>query len=236
MWCFMSNHRDDPLISLRNITKKYALLDIETVVLNDISLHVHIGDMLAIVGTSGSGKSTLMNVIGLLDKIDSGEYRLQGKNINGLHDDELSRLRNQYIGFVFQQFHLLPRFTALQNVVLPLTYRDVPAGQAARIATEALSRVGMASFANRRPLQLSGGQQQRVAIARALVGEPQVILADEPTGALDGKTSYDIMRLFASLHAEGRTLILVTHDERVAAECERQIILQDGEIVADSAR
>lgn len=232
----MSNHRDHPLILLSHITKKYTLSDIETVVLNDISLQVHTGEMLAVVGTSGSGKSTLMNVIGLLDKIDNGEYRLQGKDIKGSSDDDLSCLRNQYIGFVFQQFHLLPRFTALQNVVLPLTYRHVSAGQAVKIATDALSRVGMASFANRRPMQLSGGQQQRVAIARALVGEPQVILADEPTGALDGKTSHDIMSLFASLHAEGRTLILVTHDERVAAECERRIILQDGAIVADSAR
>lgn len=236
MWCSMSNHRDHPLILLSHITKKYTLSDIETVVLNDISLQVHTGEMLAVVGTSGSGKSTLMNVIGLLDKIDNGEYRLQGKDIKGSSDDDLSCLRNQYIGFVFQQFHLLPRFTALQNVVLPLTYRHVSAGQAVKIATDALSRVGMASFANRRPMQLSGGQQQRVAIARALVGEPQVILADEPTGALDGKTSHDIMSLFASLHAEGRTLILVTHDERVAAECERRIILQDGAIVADSAR
>ncbi len=221
----------NPLISLTKITKNYAIGNIVTAVLKEVSLQVNAGDMLAIVGTSGSGKSTLMSLIGLLDTFDQGEYLLQGKNIMGLSDDALSQLRNQHIGFVFQQFHLLPRFSALQNVVLPLSYRHTPPKQAITIAMDALHRVGMASFAQHRPMQLSGGQQQRVAIARALVGEPHVILADEPTGALDFKTSNDIMSLFINLHGEGRTVILVTHDERIAAACERRIVLQDGEVV-----
>lgn len=220
-----------PLISLTKITKNYTLGRTVTAVLKEVSLEVKKGDMLAIVGTSGSGKSTLMSLIGLLDKCDTGEYLLEGKNMMGLSDDKLSQLRNKYIGFVFQQFHLLPRFSALQNVILPLSYRQTPPKHAVAIAMDALQRVGMASFAQHRPMQLSGGQQQRVAIARALVGEPQVILADEPTGALDCKTSHDIMALFIHLNEEGRTVILVTHDDRIASACGRQIVLQDGEVV-----
>lgn len=182
--------------------KTYSLDKKVTTILKKISLTVQIGDMLAIVVVSGSGKSTLMTLIGLLDKFDSGAYLLQGKNIQDLSNDNLSELRNQYIGFVFQQFHLLPGFSALQNVILPLTYRHAPPIQAAKKGMEALQRVGMTNFAQHRPTQLSGEQQQRVAIARVLIEEPHVILTDKPTGALDSKTRHDIMALFATLHAD----------------------------------
>ncbi len=223
-----------PLISLTNLIKKYTIGDAESTVLKGVSLTIHEGDMLAIVGASGSGKTTLMNIIGLLDKVDSGDYVLRGRNVAGLSDDELAVLRNQSIGFVFQQFNLLPRFNALQNVELPLTYRrDESSARIRQRALSALDRVGMRAFTDHRPTQLSGGQQQRVAIARALVSEPQVILADEPTGALDTATSNGIMALFQALHREGRTLILVTHDEQVASLCSRRITLADGEIIAE---
>jgi putative ABC transport system ATP-binding protein len=175
-----------------------------------------------------------MNILGLLDKADEGQYLLQGKNVAGLSDDQLALLRNQCIGFVFQQFNLLPRFSAEQNIALPLIYRNESAPMIKKKVFDVLARVGMQSFAAHRPTQLSGGQQQRIAIARALVSEPQVILADEPTGALDSSTGKDIMKLFHTLHDEGRTLILVTHDEAVATQCVRRISLADGEIVAES--
>ncbi len=223
------------LISLTNIVKKYTIGSVESTVLKTLSLTINQGEMLAIVGASGSGKSTLMNIIGLLDKADRGDYVLRGRNIAGLSDDELAILRNQSIGFVFQQFNLLPRFNALQNVALPLTYRgNLSPAQIKQRALNALDHVGMRAFTDHRPTQLSGGQQQRVAIARALVGEPQVILADEPTGALDSMTSNEIMALFLELHREGRTLILVTHEEQVAAMCARRIMLADGEIISES--
>jgi putative ABC transport system ATP-binding protein len=223
-----------PLILLRHIIKKYQIGSTESTVLNDISLAVDEGDLLAIVGASGSGKSTLMNIIGLLDKAESGQYLLLGKDVAGLSDDQLALLRNQRIGFVFQQFNLLPRFTAEQNIALPLTYRNLPPQKIKQRVFDALARVGMQSFAAHRPTQLSGGQQQRIAIARALVSEPQVILADEPTGALDSNTGKEIMKLFLALHAEGRTIIMVTHDEQVAGQCARRITLADGEIINDS--
>lgn len=209
---------------------------VSTPVLKGISFKVHQGDMLAIVGASGSGKSTLMNLIGLLDKADSGEYLLKNRNVTKLCPDETASLRNRSIGFVFQQFNLLPRFTARQNIALPLIYRDMPAAEREESVDSALERVGMSAYARHRPTQLSGGQQQRIAIARALVAEPSVILADEPTGALDSKTSADIMRLFLALNDEGRTLIMVTHDEHVAQQCQRKIVLADGEMIAESAR
>lgn len=224
-----------PLIALTGLIKNYQIGDEISTVLNGVSLIIHEGDMLAIVGASGSGKTTLMNIIGLLDKPDQGEYLLRERNVAGLSDDELAVLRNQSIGFVFQQFNLLPRFNALQNVALPLTYRNnISSPEIRERALKALEHVGMRTFANHRPTQLSGGQQQRVAIARALVSEPQVILADEPTGALDSATSNDIMDLFLALHREGRTLILVTHDEHVASLCARRITLADGKIIAES--
>lgn len=223
------------LIVLDNIVKGYAMGSVITPVLKGISLAVNAGDMLAVVGASGSGKSTLMNIIGLLDKADQGEYLLNQRNIAGLSDNELARLRNRHIGFVFQQFNLLPRFTAEQNVALPLIYANVETQEINDRVMRALSRVGMSDFADRRPNQLSGGQQQRVAIARALIAEPQVILADEPTGALDSKTGGEVMKLFHALNREGRTLIIITHDEQIAAQCSRRIALADGQIVPESA-
>lgn len=219
------------LIDLRNIVKKYTIGSVESTVLNKVSLKIDDGEMVAIVGSSGSGKSTLMTMMGLLDKPDSGEYLLQGRDILGSSDDELAMLRNQRIGFVFQQFNLLTRFSAEQNVALPLTYRDLAPDVVKKRVQEALKRVGMQAFAAHCPTQLSGGQQQRIAIARALVTEPHVILADEPTGALDSSTGNDIMNLFLTLHKEGRTLILVTHDKQVASQCARCITLADGRIV-----
>ena len=232
---FIMKNKPKALIQLENITKTYTNGDIITSVLNQLSLTINTGEMLAILGTSGSGKSTLMNIIGLLDQDYLGEYWLfEAKTrIKDLDDQALARLRNQTIGFVFQQFHLLPRLTALQNVLLPLHYRGLSEQQSQALAIDALARVDMENMRHRRPLQLSGGQQQRVAIARALVGDPAIILADEPTGALDSQTSQIIMDLFHTLHDEGRTLILITHEQQVAAQCQRQIILTDGQIILD---
>ena len=221
------------LISLTNLVKRYQVGSVTSTVLKGISLGIDAGEMVAIVGASGSGKSTLMNIIGLLDKPDQGEYFLQGRQVSGLSDDDLAILRNQSIGFVFQQFNLLSRLDALQNVSLPLIYRSELSPELIRQrALEALDRVGMSAWANHRPTQMSGGQQQRVAIARALAGKPQVILADEPTGSLDSVTSNEIMDLFLALHRQGCTLILVTHDEKVAAMCMRRITLADGQMIA----
>jgi putative ABC transport system ATP-binding protein len=222
------------LITLEDIVKKYHLGSIESIVLKKISLSVVTGDWLAIVGASGSGKSTLMNIIGLLDTPDQGVYLLEGEDVRGLSEDERASLRNLKIGFVFQQFNLLPRFTAEQNVALPLTYRDQSPELIKQRVHDVLGRVGMRSFKEHRPTQLSGGQQQRVAIARALIGEPEMLLADEPTGALDSATGHDIMTLFRELHDDGRTIIMVTHDEQVANVCARRITLADGKIVAMS--
>lgn len=224
------------IIHISDLVKSYHLEGISSTVLKKVSLTVEQGDLLAIVGASGSGKSTLMNIIGLLDKADSGSYFLNDKNVASLSDDESALLRNQQIGFVFQQFNLLPRFTAMQNVALPLTYRGVPADLIKEKVLTALDRVGMKSYARHRPTQLSGGQQQRVAIARALVTEPQVILADEPTGALDSKTGTEVMNLFLALNAEGRTIIMVTHDEHIAEQCKKRITLVDGLVVAESGQ
>ncbi|HAT8586353.1 TPA: ATP-binding cassette domain-containing protein [Legionella pneumophila] len=227
---------DKPLIQLSDLVKTYHLEGISTMVLKEVSLSVYAGDLLAIVGASGSGKSTLMNIIGLLDKPDTGTYTLNNRNVASLSDDEAAELRNQNIGFVFQQFNLLPRFTALQNVALPLTYRGVNPTLIKEKVEHALEKVGMRQYIRHRPTQLSGGQQQRVAIARALVTDPQVILADEPTGALDSKTGTEVMNLFLALHQEGRTIIMVTHDEHVAAQCKRRITLADGAIIAESGQ
>lgn len=224
-----------PLMQISNLVKSYHLEGISTTILKEVSLTVYEGDLLAIVGASGSGKSTLMNIIGLLDKADSGTYLLKNRNVAALTDDELAELRNQNIGFVFQQFNLLPRFTAMQNVALPLIYRGVAAAEIKERVLVALERVGMHQYAQHRPTQLSGGQQQRVAIARALVTEPQVILADEPTGALDSRTGNEVMNLFLSLHAQGRSIIMITHDEQIAALCQRKITLVDGFVMAESA-
>lgn len=222
------------LIELRGIVKNYQLGSVSTTVLKQISLTIQQGEMVAIVGASGSGKSTLMNIIGLLDRADSGDYVLEHKNVATLNADDLAMLRNQHIGFIFQQFNLLQRFDAEQNIALPLTYRNESADTIQQKVKQALKHVGMEGFAHHRPTQLSGGQQQRVAIARALIGEPNMILADEPTGALDSNTGKEIMNLFKQMHEQGRTIIIVTHDENIAAQCPRRIMLGDGKILADS--
>lgn len=222
------------LMVLTDIVKTYHLEGISSTILKEVSLTVYEGDLLAIVGASGSGKSTLMNIMGLLDKADAGTYLLKNRNVAALTDDEAAELRNQNIGFVFQQFNLLPRFSAMQNVALPLVYRGVGPAETKERVLAALERVGMHQYAHHRPTQLSGGQQQRVAIARALVTEPQVILADEPTGALDSRTGNEVMNLFLSLHAQGRSIIMITHDEQIAALCQRKITLVDGAVMTET--
>ncbi len=223
-----------PIIRLVDIEKSYYLNQTAIPVIKNLSLSIQPGEMVAILGQSGSGKSTLMNIIGLLDQDYKGEYWLREQKMGLANDEALASLRNQSIGFVFQQFHLLTRLTALQNVALPMLYRGLTPEESESLAIDALAHVQMKPFAKRRPTQLSGGQQQRIAIARALIGQPDVILADEPTGALDSKTSQEIMDLFRALHKEGRTLVLITHEEQIAAQCMRKIMIQDGEITMDT--
>lgn len=218
------------MLVLSQVAKEYWVSGTCYQALQAISLTVDAGDMLAVVGASGSGKSTLMNIFGLLDTLTQGSYRIQGQAVEQLTDSERASLRNRCFGFIFQQFNLLPHLTALQNVALPLTYRTVSTHQAKQQALAALDRVGMVHCAEHRPNQLSGGQQQRVAIARALVGEPSIILADEPTASLDEKTTDEIMTLFSSLHQEGRTLILVTHNPYVAKACSKLVSLERGRL------
>lgn len=218
------------LIEIRNVVKRYTIGDSTIFALKNISLHIQSGDLVAIVGASGSGKSTLMNILGLLDSPDQGQFLLNGQDVAEHNDEQRAALRNTSIGFVFQQFNLLPRFTALQNVALPLIYRGLDKENIEIQAQEALNHVGMSQYGAHKPTQLSGGQQQRVAIARALVGTPKLILADEPTGALDSQTGHDIMALFLSLNQEGRTVVIITHDDKVASLCKRRIHLADGEI------
>lgn len=219
------------MISMSNITKTYHLLELEVPVLKQIDLSIAAGEYVAIMGASGSGKSTLMNIIGCLDRPTSGQYILDGRTLTTLDDDGLADIRNQYIGFVFQQFNLLPRLTALENVMLPMIYANVSRSQRIKAATEALANIGLGDRLTNRPSQLSGGQQQRVAIARALVNHPALVLADEPTGALDSKTSHDIMTLLTELNHQGTTIAIVTHDSTVATQTNRVIHMQDGVIV-----
>jgi putative ABC transport system ATP-binding protein len=219
------------MISLQDITKIYHLGLLDVPVLNHVDLSIEEGEYVAIMGASGSGKSTLMNIIGCLDRPSSGLYLLDGTNLTTLDDDELADIRNQYIGFVFQQFNLLPRLTALANVMLPMIYADVSRTQRVKQATEALAQVGLIDRLQNRPNQLSGGQQQRVAIARALVNHPALVLADEPTGALDSTTSQEIMDLLTELNQQGTTIVIVTHDANIAAKTQRIIRMVDGVIV-----
>ncbi|MDQ2994435.1 MAG: ABC transporter ATP-binding protein [Pseudomonadota bacterium] len=219
------------MIELMKIQKSYFLAGKEEPVLKGVDLKITDGEMVALMGPSGSGKSTLMNIIGLLDHPTQGQYFLNKKEIATMNADDRAELRNRYIGFVFQQFFLLPRQTALQNVGLPLIYRNLLPQEIKETAMEKLKRVGMDSLSHHRPSELSGGQQQRVAIARALVGDPKVILADEPTGALDSSTGQDVMNLLKELNRDGTTIIIITHDQEVADQCNRCYRLRDGRIV-----
>ena len=217
------------MIHLHEVRKSYALGPVTVDVLQGVTLNIRQGDLVSIMGPSGSGKSTLMNIIGLLDRPTSGSYVLNGRQVVAMRDDEISAVRNAAIGFVFQSFHLLSRMTAAQNVGLPLVYRGVVQPEIERRALDALERVGMAERAGHRPGQLSGGQQQRVALARALVGQPAVILADEPTGALDPDTADEVMGIFERLSAEeNMATVIVTHDPDIAARCRRRTRIDDG--------
>lgn len=221
------------LIEARDLTKVYAMGGQTVHALRGISLEIEAGDFVAIMGASGSGKSTLMNILGCLDQPTTGEYRLAGEAVQDMSPDQLASIRNRRIGFVFQQFNLLPRTSALENVELPMVYAGVPAPERQARALEALRMVGLGERTGHTPAELSGGQQQRVAIARALVNQPVMVLADEPTGALDSQTSEDIMRLLTQLNAQGITVVLVTHEADVAAWARRRIVFRDGAIVED---
>jgi putative ABC transport system ATP-binding protein len=225
-----------PLIAAQNIVKTYQMGDQTVHALRGVSLAIEAGEFVAIMGASGSGKSTLMNILGCLDQPSSGQYALAGEAVQSMRSDQLASVRNRRIGFVFQQFNLLARTSALENVELPMVYAGVPAKERHSRAREALARVGLADRMGHTPAELSGGQQQRVAIARALVNKPQLILADEPTGALDSQTSEDIMRLLTDLNQQGITVVLVTHEHDVAAWARRRVVFKDGHVLEDAAQ
>ena len=222
------------MISVKNLKKTYFLGGEEVHALDDVSLSIKEHEFVAIIGQSGSVKSTFMNMLGCLDRPDSGEITLDGTDILKCKEKELSVIRNKKIGFIFQQFHLLPKLSALENVELPLIYQGMPTKKRREKAVKALKAVGLEKRMNHKPNQLSGGQQQRVAIARALVGEPSLILADEPTGNLDSRSGKEIMMLLHNLYEEGNTIVLITHDNNVAMEAPRQVQISDGKIIKDS--
>ena len=224
------------MITLTDVYKIYSDGDSEIRALDGISLHVTKGEFVAIVGSSGSGKSTCMNIIGCLDVPTSGTYQLDGTDVSTMHEKELAHIRNQRLGFVFQQYNLIPKLNILENVELPLLYRGISAAERRKMAMEALDRVGIADRAKKLPAQLSGGQQQRVSIARALAGRPPVILADEPTGALDSKTGREVLDFMKKLNGDGTTVVLITHDNAIAAEIPRVIRIYDGKITSDERR
>jgi putative ABC transport system ATP-binding protein len=223
----------EPLISIDRLARHYSVGGETVRALDGVSFDIQAGEWVAIVGQSGSGKSTLMNLLGCLDTATSGSYRLNGADVETLSDDQLADLRNKEIGFIFQTFQLLPRASALANVELPLVYRGLPRKERRAMAEQALRSVGLGNRMHHRPNELSGGQRQRVAIARALVGDPSLLLADEPTGNLDSQTGEEIVRLFGELNARGHTIILVTHEPKLAARCPRAIKLMDGRVLGD---
>jgi putative ABC transport system ATP-binding protein len=222
-----------PVIQVHDVRKKYELGDISVHALRGVTLEIERGEYVAIMGPSGSGKSTLMHILGCLDTPTAGTYRLNGIDIRGVDEDDLSDLRNRYIGFVFQAFNLIPRTRAITNVELPLTYAKMPRAERSRRAKTALASVGLSDRADHLPSELSGGQQQRVAVARALVTDPALILADEPTGNLDTHSTAEVLGMFGHLNRQGRTVVLITHEEEVAAFAKRVIRVRDGRIVSD---
>ena len=222
------------MIRLRGLTKVYGKGDIQVTALRAVDLDIAEGELVAIMGPSGSGKSTLMNLLGCLDRPSTGAYELAGQEVSQRTDNELAEVRNRHIGFIFQGFNLLARLTAVANVEAPLIYRGTSSRERRQMALEALEAVGLGNRGHHKPTELSGGQQQRVAIARAIAGKPSILLADEPTGALDSRTGEEVISLFQDLNSQGRTVLLVTHDERVAAHCRRVVRLQDGRIISDT--
>lgn len=224
----------DSVISLRGIGKDYRMGEEVFAALQSIDLDIEPNEFVAIIGSSGSGKSTLMNIIGCLDRPTRGEYWLAGDNVAKLSANQQAGIRNKQIGFIFQSFNLLPRISALQNVMQPLIYQKVGLGKRKKLARQMLEKVGLGDKLSNQSNAMSGGQRQRVAVARALVTQPSLLLADEPTGNLDSKTTEEIMQLFEQLHASGQTIIIVTHEPDIAARCQRQITLKDGDIISDS--
>lgn len=223
------------IIQVKELSKIYKTGDVELRALNSVSFSVEPGEFVCVMGASGSGKSTMMNILGCLDVPTSGDYELDGVNVKKLNKNQLADIRNQKLGFVFQGYNLLPKIDAVENVELPLIYRGVSSSERRRAAIEALKKVGLGERLNHKPSQMSGGQQQRVAIARAIVGNAPIILADEPTGNLDTKTTVEIMNIFASLHDQGKTIILVTHEPEISTWSQRVLRFRDGQVIADEA-
>ncbi|OBP14520.1 macrolide ABC transporter ATP-binding protein [Rheinheimera sp. SA_1] len=223
------------MIEARQLRKVFGQGENEVIALHDINLTIAENEFVAIMGTSGSGKSTLMNLLGCLDRPSEGSYQLNGKLISEMNDEELSAIRNQHIGFIFQSFHLLPRLTAAENVALPLRYTEIPTELGLARARALLEQVGLGHRMQHKPHEMSGGQRQRVAIARALVNKPKVIFADEPTGNLDSKTSDEIMQILTDLHQQGNTIVMVTHEDEIAAYAKRVIRMRDGKIIEDKS-
>ena len=228
-----AGEKESPVIQLQNVYRSYEMGDQVLNALDGVDVDIARNEYVAIVGASGSGKSTMMNIIGCLDRVTRGDYLLNGINVGDMSETELAKARNRQIGFVFQSFNLLSRASALKNVMQPLVYRGIPRAERKRLASEALGHVGLGDRLDSRPNQLSGGERQRVAIARALIGTPAILLADEPTGNLDSKTSQEIMGLIDQLHDKGQTIIMVTHEPDIAAHCERIISLTDGKVESD---